>query len=68
MKKLFSNLSTPNSAKTTRVIRSIQATAVTLSGTTFAMNKPVLAFYLLAGAGAADIILSAFDNGDSTKS
>lgn len=68
MGNLFKNLNTPNSPKTTKIIRSIQATMVTLAGTTYVMHKPELAFYLLAAAGAADVILSALDNGDGSKS
>ncbi len=67
MKNLFKNIGTPNSAKTTRIIRSVQATAVTLSASTFALSKPELGFYLLVAAGAADVILSAFDNGETQQ-
>ena len=61
------NIFKPNSAKTTKIIRSIQGTAVTLAGTAFVMDKPVLSFILIAIGGAADILISMFDNGNGSE-
>lgn len=64
MKNIFRNLTTPNSKKATKILLSIKVTCASLAATSLAESKPELAFYLLFAAGAADIIVSAFDNGD----